>query len=553
MWKIQSSVIKESFSFATVSAVTSTRKPERVRQIIRKPWKSRIDIFTFPESISTPENKNKNIEPLTKLTITHTSIPILKEEGKNMIERFIHTLKLQAISAFMPKGYPDAVTKDYWNFTKWQFVNKTAGSVTGVLSTQSLLYAMGLGATSVPLAAALNWIIKDGLGQLGGVFYAATVNSRFDSEPKRYRFRATLYMQLASLLELIAPLYPHLFLLFASTSNVGKNICWLAGAASRAQMTKTFALRDNLGDITGKSRSQGTAAGLLGTGIGIAISATITAMSSVPSVIQPVFHIFLAFLPFSLLNIYAAYRSNTYVTNSTLNIQRTEMILYPFVKEILKDNVLHKNEQGTNQSNEKRQEPLSSELLKNIIPSPKEISLRETFVRKYNSVFRVPLVMEPTLQHYARDEYADALKSAIQHEGFLHPEEYFILHVPEHHLFEKFYTPPQSPSKSFFRPRILLPGHKQHITLWYSVNAKSIDVIKGFFHACALRYAIEHDDMIPFDEREKILMAIRSTHRIVEKSWAGLLNGLVYKRWDIENLFLAETNDHRLIVEALNS
>ena len=33
---------------------------------------------------------------------------------------------------------------------------------------QALLYAIGLGAGAIPMAAALNWVIKDGLGQLGG-------------------------------------------------------------------------------------------------------------------------------------------------------------------------------------------------------------------------------------------------------------------------------------------------------------------------------------------------------------------------------------------------
>lgn len=41
-----------------------------------------------------------------------------------------------------------------------------------VFSTQALLYAVGLGSGSIPLAAGLNWVIKDGLGQLGGVLFA---------------------------------------------------------------------------------------------------------------------------------------------------------------------------------------------------------------------------------------------------------------------------------------------------------------------------------------------------------------------------------------------
>ena len=36
----------------------------------------------------------------------------------------------------------------------------------GVLSMQALLYAVGVGGAAVPLAAAINWILKDGLGQV---------------------------------------------------------------------------------------------------------------------------------------------------------------------------------------------------------------------------------------------------------------------------------------------------------------------------------------------------------------------------------------------------
>jgi hypothetical protein len=144
------------------------------------------------------------------------------------------------------------------------------------------------------VAAALNWVLKDGLGQLGGVLYASLVGERFDSEPKRIRFWAGWAMQGATLLELLLPLAPHLFLPIASVANIGtfvllrasdnppqgnpsvltpafagRNIAWLAGSATRAQIHNTFALHDNLGDITAKAGSQSTAASVLGTGVGI--------------------------------------------------------------------------------------------------------------------------------------------------------------------------------------------------------------------------------------------------------------------------------------------
>lgn len=43
---------------------------------------------------------------------------------------------------------------------------------------------MGLGAGAIPLAATLNWVIKDGLGQVGGVAFSSLVNTRFDANPK---------------------------------------------------------------------------------------------------------------------------------------------------------------------------------------------------------------------------------------------------------------------------------------------------------------------------------------------------------------------------------
>lgn len=49
---------------------------------------------------------------------------------------------------------------------QWQFVHLTAGTASGVLSMQALLYAIGLGAGALPLAAAINWVLKDGLGQV---------------------------------------------------------------------------------------------------------------------------------------------------------------------------------------------------------------------------------------------------------------------------------------------------------------------------------------------------------------------------------------------------
>jgi hypothetical protein len=141
-------------------------------------------------------------------------------------------------------------------------------SACSVLSMQALLCAIGVGAGSIPLAATLNWIIKDGIGQFGGVIFAAAVNNQFDSDPKRWRMISNVSMDVSSFIELLTPLAPAYFLPMAAIANIGKNISFLSASASRAAIHKSFAIHENLADITAKSGSQTVLASLVGTSLG---------------------------------------------------------------------------------------------------------------------------------------------------------------------------------------------------------------------------------------------------------------------------------------------
>eukprot|EP00984_Skeletonema_dohrnii_P015426 scaffold6665_cov78-Skeletonema_dohrnii-CCMP3373.AAC.3 len=193
-------------------------------------------------------------------------------------------------------------------------LGSVAGSSAMVLSTQALLVAVGVGTQSAaPMAAALNWVMKDGVGQLGGVLFASQLGKggmdvdywknkagkwlgpltskkgkkkrgnfqrgTADTNSKRWRMVAALALDLSTLLEICTPfLGAEYFLPCASIANVGKNIGFLAASASRAaihqSLTKTEGKTSNLGDITAKAGSQAILASLLGTGFGILFSQT---------------------------------------------------------------------------------------------------------------------------------------------------------------------------------------------------------------------------------------------------------------------------------------
>jgi hypothetical protein len=196
----------------------------------------------------------------------------------------------------LPKDFSKkSVPREYFSFTARHFGAAVFGSASMVLSTQSLLVAIGLGAGALPVAATLNWVLKDGLGQLGGVLFASLVNNRFDTDPKRWRFVAACSQDAAMFLEALTPLFPAMFLPMAAIANMGKNVSWLTviirflsfsfkisytstllskqASATKASIHLSFALKGNLADITAKAGSQNVVASTLGTSFGVGVAA----------------------------------------------------------------------------------------------------------------------------------------------------------------------------------------------------------------------------------------------------------------------------------------
>ena len=130
-------------------------------------------------------------------------------------------------------------------------------------------------------AATINWILKDGLGQAGGIALVSLLGSRLDSQARFLRFHSTVLFLIGSLLEFSIPFVfafklsflsdSSMFLLLASTANILKNVSWMVVSATRAHFMKNFALKGNLGDLTGKAASQMTLASLIGTGLGLVV------------------------------------------------------------------------------------------------------------------------------------------------------------------------------------------------------------------------------------------------------------------------------------------
>ena len=170
----------------------------------------------------------------------------------------------------------------------------------------------------------MNWVIKDGLGQAGGIIFAAWLGRRrgMDADPKKWRTVSAVAMDGATLLEILSPLVPGYFLAVASIANVGKNIAYLSASASRAALNNHFAIQQNLADLTAKAGSQSIFASLAGTALGVAIS---------PIVGSEWTNVAVGFAALSAVHQVCTFMALTSVPLRTLNRERLHHVLSNFL------------------------------------------------------------------------------------------------------------------------------------------------------------------------------------------------------------------------------
>ena len=295
-------------------------------------------------------------------------------------------------SGFLPHGYPKSVSQNYLPYVGWTCVSLLTGRMQSVLATQAALFTVGLGAGSIPLAAAIQWILKDGVGHAGAIVYATSVNTRFDADAKRYRFQATLALTVADFVAVLMPLVPQHFFLLASLSSTTSSIANLATVSARARIMACFAKQGNLADCVRAGQTQGKLMSLLGTGAGAAFSWTIGAEPS---------NVILAMVPLAAASVYATHRSSCLVVLPSLNLQRCELVYAELLRATLPQ--MTAAAAGVVSKTSSMRTGLSSLVAPSDLqlqaPSPEEVAALERFALPYRSVLPSKLLLQPVFDN----------------------------------------------------------------------------------------------------------------------------------------------------------
>jgi Vitamin B6 photo-protection and homoeostasis len=226
------------------------------------------------------EDADKTGGPVWKQITTSGGSENAPQQGKNALSKNSPARQRfdLLVAHFLPVGYPRTVAPYYREYALHTFIASIAGSASMVLSTQSLLLAIGVvGATQAGiLAGAINWVLKDGLSQAGAILWTSVAARNYDEHPKTWRMVAAIVLDIAAAIELVTPFLTEIrgaVLVAACAAGTLKNIGFLTASASRAAIHQALTHNGrNLADVTAKAGSQSIAAGLLGTSLGLAAS-----------------------------------------------------------------------------------------------------------------------------------------------------------------------------------------------------------------------------------------------------------------------------------------
>jgi hypothetical protein len=214
----------------------STRKL-LLNQIVKR---SKLN-FLQPKSEKLPPKEEKyiyimmdkySVKPDKEIKITkNTEASFSKEIHNNQTINYFNykntgeLIKKSLIKVFLPRDFPNSVRRGYYHFSKYAFYCGTCFHIMNFLSTQALITSLGLRVsrpTAFSLSAGMNWVLKDGFGQIGSIFFAAKYSKSIEMDLKKWRIISLWMYNLAMICDCLTLFRPEYFIFIASSATLRK-------------------------------------------------------------------------------------------------------------------------------------------------------------------------------------------------------------------------------------------------------------------------------------------------------------------------------------------
>lgn len=284
--------------------------PERDEYVVAAVKNSEEEALAYEEELKVIGEANRGARPQQR---HHVQLGL-----ENVVAQFVELGK----QLLLPDGYPQSVTDDYMEYTLWRMGQVIASQISGVLTTQALLYAVGLGKGAIPTAAAVNWVLRDGIGYLSKIVLSK-YGRHFDVHPKGWRLVSDVIENMSYGLELMTPTFPHLFVYLAAAAGAGRSAAGLIQAATKSCFNAGMAANRNFAEVIAKGEAQGMVSKSVGIALGIAVSAYVG--STGPLLVSTFFGV-------TALHVFCNLKSYQAVQLRTLNPYRASLVLAEYFR-----------------------------------------------------------------------------------------------------------------------------------------------------------------------------------------------------------------------------
>ena len=132
--------------------------------------------------------------------------------------------------------------KGFNNFAIWSFVSNIAVSAELVISTHNMLNTLSLINTDY---RTLNYVSKDIIGQVGGLFFMSKIGKKIDLNPKKALIVTNILQQSSLFSTLFIPQVPQFFIPITGFSSILSNASFTIFGALNAKCIQTISKDDN--------------------------------------------------------------------------------------------------------------------------------------------------------------------------------------------------------------------------------------------------------------------------------------------------------------------
>ena len=162
----------------------------------------------------------------------------------------------------------------YLQYVKWSFLSNIISATLDTLGTHCTLSVLGTIDNNV--IASYNYIGKNVVGQIGGLYFILNKSKSIDKNPKSFINKSIVYNSLSIYIESITVLLPVTsFIFVAGSANILKNVSWTYYGAVNAKIIQNLSIDNNISEIYSKITILNTISSSIGMGVGLGLTSAI--------------------------------------------------------------------------------------------------------------------------------------------------------------------------------------------------------------------------------------------------------------------------------------